>query len=197
MDTLQHVALAAGLAWGSGVRLYAVLFFAGALARMDYLDLPASLSLLAHPAVLGASGLMFCVEFFADKIPGFDSVWDAVHTFIRIPAGALLAALALADQDPALILAAGILGGGIATVTHLTKAGSRALINTSPEPFSNWGASFGEEALLAGGLWAAIMHPLAFLAALAVFIAAALWLAPRLWRGVRYVWERLLVAVRA
>jgi hypothetical protein len=191
MDTLQHVALAAGLAWGSGVRLYAVLFLAGGLSRLGYVELPASLALLAHPAVLGASGLMFCVEFFADKVPGFDSVWDAVHTFIRIPAGALLAALALADQDPALVLAAAILGGAVTSVTHLTKAGSRALINTSPEPFSNWGASFGEEALLAGGLWAAFMHPLAFLVALAVFIVAALLLLPRLLRATRSVWRRL------
>ena len=197
MDMLEHVALAAGLAWGSGLRLYAVLFFAGLLANLGYIELPASLQILTHPAVLGASGFMFCVEFFADKIAGFDTLWDAVHTFIRIPAGALLAGLALADQDPALILAATILGGTLASITHLSKAGGRALINTSPEPFSNWGASFGEEALLAGGLWAALTHPLAFLIGLTLLVLLCLWLLPRLWRGLQYAWQRLRGAARA
>ncbi|HEY5290998.1 MAG TPA: DUF4126 domain-containing protein [Burkholderiales bacterium] len=191
MDTLQSVALAAGLAWGSGIRLYAVLFLAGLMARLGYVELPPSLGLLTHPAVLGASGFMFFIEFFADKVPGFDTLWDAAHTFIRIPAGALLAALALAGQDPALIFAAAILGGTLASAVHLTKAGSRALINTSPEPFSNWTASFGEEVLLLGGLWTAVRYPLAFLAGLAVFLLVALWLLPKIWRGLRVVWRRL------
>jgi len=191
MDTLQSVALAAGLAWGSGIRLYAVLFLAGLMARLGYIELPPELGLLAHPAVLGASGFMFLIEFFADKVPGFDTLWDAAHTFIRIPAGALLAALALADQDPALILAAAILGGALASAAHLTKAGSRALINISPEPFSNWTASFGEEALLLGGLWAAVMYPLVFFAGLTIFLLAALWLLPKIWRGLRVLWGRL------
>jgi len=191
MDTLQSVALAAGLAWGSGIRLYAVLFIAGLMARLGYVELPPGLGLLTHPAVLGASGFMFSIEFFADKVPGLDSLWDAAHTFVRIPAGALLAALALADQDPALVLAAAILGGTLASAVHLTKTGSRALINTSPEPFSNWTASFGEEALLLGGLWAAFTHPLVFLAGLAIFLLVALWLLPKIWRGLRVVWRRL------
>ena len=191
MDTLQSVALAAGLAWGSGIRLYAVLFVAGLMARLGYVELPPGLVLLTHPAVLGASGFMFFIEFFADKIPGFDSLWDAAHTFIRIPAGALLAALALADQDPALVLAAAILGGSLASAVHLTKTGSRALINASPEPFSNWTASFGEEALLLGGLWTAVTHPLVFLAGLAIFLLVVLWLLPKIWRGLRVAWRRL------
>jgi len=191
MDTLQSVALAAGLAWGSGIRLYAVVFLAGLMARLGYVELPPGLALLTHPAVLGASGFMFCIEFFADKVPGFDTLWDLVHTFIRIPAGALLAALALADQDPALILAAAILGGTLTSAVHLAKTGSRALLNTSPEPFSNWSASFGEEALLLGGLWAAFTHPLAFLAGLLLFLLAALWLLPKTWRGLRVAWRRL------
>lgn len=191
MDTLQSIALAAGLAWGSGIRLYAVVFLAGLMARLGYIELPPGLATLTHPAVLAASGFMLCIEFFADKIPGFDTLWDAAHTFIRIPAGALLAALALADQDPALILAAAILGGTLASAVHLTKAGSRALINTSPEPFSNWTASFSEDALLLGGLWAAFMHPLAFLVGLTLFLLAALWLLPKIWRGLRVVWRRL------
>jgi len=195
MDLIQSVALAAGLAWGSGMRLYAVLFLAGLMARLGYVELPPGLALLTHPAVLGASGFMFCIEFFADKVPGFDTLWDAAHTFIRIPAGALLAALALADQDPALIFAAAILGGSLTSAVHFAKAGSRALINTSPEPFSNWTASFGEEALLLGGLWAAFAHPLAFLAGLALFLLAALWLLPKIWRGLRLVWRRLQSAL--
>ncbi len=185
MDTLQSVALAAGLAWGSGIRLYAVLFLAGLMARLGYVELPPDLSLLTHPAVLGASGFMFFIEFFADKLPGVDTLWDAAHTFIRIPAGALLAALALANQDPALVLAAAIVGGTLASAAHLTKAGARALINTSPEPVSNITASFSEEALLGGGLWLAFAHPLAFLAALAVFMLVTLWLLRRLWRWLR------------
>ena len=195
MDTLHSAALAAGLAWGSGIRLYAVLFLAGLMARLGYVALPADLGLLTHPAVLGASGLMLCVEFFADKVPGFDTLWDAAHTFIRIPAGALLAAAALADQDPALVLAAAILGGTLTSAVHLAKAGSRAFINTSPEPFSNWTASFGEDALLLGGLWAAFTHPLAFLAGLALFLLAALWLLPKIWRGLVVLWRRLQAAL--
>ena len=191
METIQSVALAAGLAWGSGIRLYAVLFLAGLMARLGYVELPPGLAVLTHTAVLAASGFMLCIEFFADKMPGFDTLWDAAHTFIRIPAGALLAALALADQDPALVLAAAILGGALTSAVHLTKAGSRALINTSPEPFSNWTASFSEEALFLGGLWAAFMHPLAFLAGLALFLLAALWLLPKIWPGLRVVWRRL------
>ena len=133
---IQSVALAAGLAWGSGIRPYAVnCSLAGLMARLGYVELPPGLGLLTHPAVLGASGFkMFFIEFFADKVPGFDTLWDAAHTFIRIPAGALLAALALADQDPALILAAAILGGTLASAVHLTKAGSRASSTPRPNP---------------------------------------------------------------
>lgn len=195
MDTLESIALAAGLAWGSGIRLYAVLFLAGLMAHLGYVELPPGLDLLTHPAVLAASGFMLFIEFVADKVPGLDTLWDAAHTFIRIPAGALLAALALADQDPALVLAAAILGGTLASAVHLTKAGGRAFINTSPEPFSNWTASFGEEALLLGGLWAAFTHPLVFLAGLALFLLAALWLVPKIWRGLRVVWRRLQAAL--
>ena len=195
METLQSVALAAGLAWGSGIRLYAVLFLAGLMARLGYVALPPGLAPLTHSAVLAASGFMLVIEFFADKVPGLETLWDAAHTFIRIPAGALLAALALADQDPALILAAAILGGTLTSAVHLTKAGGRALINTSPEPVSNWTASFGEDALLLGGLWAAFTHPAVFLSCLALFLLAALWLLPKIWRGLRVVWRRLQSAL--
>lgn len=186
MDTLT-LALITGLGWTSGLRFYAVLFFLGLLHRTGIHVLPGSLEVLAHPWVLGISGLLFATEFFADKIPGVDTLWDAVHTFIRIPGGALLAAAAVAGGDPGLGLAAGLLGGTVAAGAHFTKAGSRALINVSPEPFSNWTASFTEDAVSLGALWMALQHPLLFLGLLVLFVLTALWLLPKLWRGLRRV----------
>lgn len=187
MDVLTATAMAAGLGWASGMRLYAVLFFLGLLQHAGIHVLPQNLQVLAHPTVMAISGFLFLVEFFADKIPGFDTLWDALHTFIRIPAGAVLAAAAVASGDPALGIAAGLLGGVIAAGAHLTKAGSRALINTSPEPFSNWTASFSEDTLALVGLWTALKYPLVFLALLVLFILLALWLLPKLWRGLKRV----------
>ncbi len=186
MDALT-LALITGLGWTSGIRFYATLFFLGVLHRTGIYLLPAQLDILAHPWVLAVSGLLFVTEFFADKIPGVDTLWDAIHTFIRIPGGALLAAAAVAGGDPGLTLAAGLLGGTVAAGAHFTKAGSRALINTSPEPFSNWAASFSEDAASLGGLWLALQYPLLFLGLLLVFVLAALWLLPKLWRGVRRI----------
>jgi hypothetical protein len=128
---------------------------------------------------------MFCVEFFADKVPIFDSAWDLVHTFIRIPAGAALAASVFGDSNAAATLAAAILGGSLAAGSHLAKTGGRALINTSPEPFSNWAASFGEELAVGTLLWLAFTHPLAAIAVVAVLVALMMWLVPRLWRFIR------------
>ena len=127
----------------------------------------------------------------ADKVPGLDSAWDALHTFIRIPAGALLAAGATGDSLTALTVAAGILGGTITAGTHFTKAGGRAVINTSPEPFSNWGASFTEDAVVLSGIWLAFAHPLAFLVLLLLFLLLMAWLLPKVWRGVRSVIRRI------
>jgi hypothetical protein len=191
MDLIQQVAIGAGLAWASGIRLYAVVFLAGLLGYFNVVHLPSGLHLLMNPVVLATSGVMFLLEFFADKIPGFDSIWDAIHTFIRIPAGALLAAATFSDVDPAWMLAAGLIGGTIASGTHLTKAGTRAVINTSPEPFSNWTASFGEEFAVLGGLWAMFLHPVVFLILLAIFLGIAAWLIPKFWRATRAVAERL------
>ncbi len=192
MDALSTLALIAGLGWASGVRLYAVLFFLGILQHAGVIELPPDLRVLAHPAVMVVSGLLFFTEFVADKIPGFDSIWDAVHTFIRIPGGALLAAAAVAQGDPGLALAAALLGGMFAAGAHFAKASGRMLINTSPEPFSNWAASFGEDTLVVAALWSAFQHPLLFLAGLAMFVIAVMLLAPRLIRGVRSV----LAAIR-
>ena len=184
-DTLQLVALAAALGWASGVRLYAVLFIVGGLGYLHWVELPGGLAVLAHPWVLAASGFMFCVEFFADKVPIFDSAWDLVHTFIRIPAGAALAASVFGDSGAAATVAAAILGGSLAAGSHLAKTGARALINTSPEPFSNWAASFGEELAVGTLLSLALTHPIAALTVLAMLVALMVWLVPKLWRFIR------------
>lgn len=191
MDLLAQIGLAAGLAWGSGLRLYAVLLTAGVLGRFGYLDLPPDLVVLGHPLVLAVSAGMFTAEFVADKVPAFDSLWDAVHTFIRVPAGALLAAAALGQMDPVWIAVAAIVGGTITGTVHATKAGSRALLNTSPEPFSNWTASFLEDLLAPAGLWLAISYPALFIALLVAALALAAWLLPRLWRAFRSVLRRM------
>jgi hypothetical protein len=190
-DTLQLVALAAALGFASGVRLYAVLFIVGGLGKLGWLPLPGGLAVLAHPYVLVASGFMFTVEFFADKIPGVDSVWDFVHTFVRIPAGAALAASVFGDASGATTLAAAILGGTLAAGSHFTKSGSRMLINASPEPFSNWAASFGEDLGIGVVLWLAWEHPVAALVVLALLVGAMIWLAPKVWRMIRRLLERL------
>jgi len=146
---------------------------------------------LQNPLVIAAAGLMYFVEFFLDKTPGVDTGWDTISTFIRIPAGAILASSAVGDVTPAMEIAAGILGGGLATVSHGAKAGSRLLINTSPEPFSNWTASITEDLMVIGGLWAALTHPLAFLLLLLVFFALVVWLLPKLYRGIKYLAQKL------
>lgn len=183
------IALVAGLAWASGLRLYLTLFIVGLIAHFQLLALPPALEILGHPWALAASGVMVVAEFLADKLPGFDSVWDVVHTFIRIPAGAILAAAAAGYADPVWVIVAAILGGAIASGTHLAKSGTRALINTSPEPLSNWAASLGEDALLLGGLWLAFKYPFLFLAALLVFLLLIAWLIPKLVRAARDIFR--------
>ncbi|MDJ0741392.1 MAG: DUF4126 domain-containing protein, partial [Gammaproteobacteria bacterium] len=166
MDTIDTIALMLGAAWASGINLYAAILVLGWLGGSGHIDLPPDLQVLSNPMVLLAAGAMYAVEFFADKIPGVDTGWDALHTFVRIPAGALLAAGAAPGLDigQAGELVGLLLGGGVAAATHATKAGSRVLINTSPEPFSNWGASVAEDVSVFAGLWAALNHPLLFLA---------------------------------
>ena len=181
MDMAETIALSAGLAWASGLRLYLVVFLAGALSYFGYLQLPATLSILHNPLVIGTAGIMAFAELIADKIPAFDSLWDSFQTFIRIPAGALLAAFALGDVDPSWMVAAGLIGGTITASTHFAKAGSRLAINTSPEPFSNWLASFGEEGMVLGGLWTMLASPLVFLGLLAAFLLLAGFALFRLW----------------
>ena len=190
-DTWQLIALAGALGWASGVRLYAVLFIVGGLGFLGWIPLPGKLDVLAHPYVLAASGTMFAVEFFADKIPGVDSLWDFVQTFVRIPAGAALAASVFGDAPAAWTLAAAIVGGTLATGSHLAKAGSRMAINTSPEPFSNWAASFGEDLAVGVMLWLAWEHPVAALIVLALLVVLMVWLIRNLWRFIGRLVDRV------
>ena len=190
LDVWQLVALAAALGWASGIKLYAVLFIVGGLGFLHWIDLPGGLTLLAHPWVLAASGFMFFVEFFTDKIPGVDTLWDAVHTFIRIPAGAALAASVFGDSSAAVGIAAAILGGTLAAGSHVAKTGSRAVINTSPEPFSNWAASFGEDLVVGTVLWLAFAYPVAALIVIGLSVLLMLWLIPKVWRFIRALLRR-------
>ena len=186
-DIIHSLSLAMGASWASGINLYATIFILGFSALNGAFVLPPELQVLSNPLVIGAAGFMYCVEFFADKVPGVDTGWDAIHTFIRIPAGALLAAGAMGDMGSAAQISAAILGGGLAAATHATKAGSRVIINTSPEPFTNWGASIAEDLTVFAGLWAALNHPVFFLVALIVFILFSIWFLPKLWRGIKKV----------
>ncbi|BAO29070.1 DUF4126 domain-containing protein [Sulfuritalea hydrogenivorans] len=184
LDLAGLLALAAGLGWASGLRLYTTLFVIGIAGKLGWVVLPDGLRLLEHPWVLGAAGLMLLLEFFADKIPLLDSLWDTVHTFIRIPAGAALAALVFGGQGIEWQAAMAILGGTLAAGTHFTKAGARAMINASPEPFTNLAASFGEDVVVLTGLWLMFAHPWLMLALLLLLAALIVWLLPKLWRGI-------------
>jgi hypothetical protein len=183
----ETIALSMGIAWASGINLYAAIVMLGLLGATGNIDLPPDLLILQNPLVIAAAGFMYLVEFCADKVPGVDTGWDSIHTFIRIPAGAVLAAGAVGDVGAGAELAALIAGGTLAGATHATKAGSRALINTSPEPFSNWTVSIAEDIAVFGGLWVALNHPWVFLGLLVVFILLMIWLLPKIWRGVKTV----------
>ena len=184
LQHLPELALAAALAWGSGLRAYLVVLLVGLAGAAGWMELPAGLRVLQHPLVVGASGFMTFVEFFADKLPWVDSAWDAVHSFIRIPAGAALAAAVFSDAGGAVEVAAALVGGSLAASAHLAKAGSRAIVNTSPEPFSNWVLSLGEDALVPATLWVAFMHPVALLVIVALLVVATLLLARAGWKWI-------------
>lgn len=186
MDALNLVALGLGAAWASGINLYAAVLLLGGLHALGLIPLPPDLEVLSHPAVLVVSGILYVVEFVADKVPGVDSVWDAVHSLIRIPAGALLAAGAIGSYGEGYEVAAVLLAGGaLAATSHAAKASGRVAVNASPEPFSNWALSFFEDLLVLGGLFLALFKPALFLTLLGAFVLAAIWLLPRLWRGLR------------
>lgn len=187
MDTVQYIALSMGIAWASGINLYAAVFMLGYLGSTGNVDLPPDMIVVTDPMVMTAAGLMYCVEFFADKTPGVDTAWDTLHTFIRIPLGAVLAMSAVGEMSPAVELAAFLVGGSLTAVTHATKAGSRVIINTSPEPVSNWFTSLGEDFLVITGMWVALTYPLAFVIFLIIFIMLMAWLLPKIWRGIKRI----------
>ncbi len=176
MDMAQLLALAAALGWASGIRLYAVVFITGMAGWMGWLPLPAGLSALQHPALLAGSGFMLFIEFFADKIPGLDTLWDLVHSVIRVPAGAALAAGVFGADSATMGLMAGLLGGSLAATSYATKATTRAAINTSPEPFSNIAMSLVEDGLVIGMMWLATNYPVTFGVVLTVVLILSIWL---------------------
>jgi hypothetical protein len=190
LDMTQLAALAAALGWASGLRLYAVVFLTGLAGHLGWVPLPSGLALLENPIVLVASGLMLAVEFFADKIPGLDSLWDSVHTFIRIPAGAALAAGVFGGDHQSWALVAALAGGTLAATAHAAKATTRAAANTSPEPFSNVGLSLAGDALVPSMLWLAWEQPLWFFGALALAVVTSVVLIALLFRFLRAVIAR-------
>ena len=191
LDTAQLIAMAGALGWASGIRLYLVVLLTGLAGYFGWVPLPGGLDMLAHPAVLAASGFMVFIEFFADKIPGLDSLWDVVHSVIRIPAGAALAAGVFSADSGAMGLVAALLGGTLAATSFTTKATTRAAINTSPEPFSNIGASLAEDTLVPAGLWLAVAHPFVFIALLVVVLVLSIWLIRLCWRFLRLLFARV------
>ena len=170
LDTSHLLAIAAALGWASGLRLYLVVFLTGMAGTLGWVDLPTGLKLLQHPALLGASGLMLFIEFFADKIPGVDTLWDLIHTVVRIPAGAALAASVFGADQSTWAMVAALLGGTLAATSHVAKATTRAAVNTSPEPFSNVAMSLLGDAAVPTALWLSWTHPVLFFAALAVAV---------------------------
>lgn len=193
METIDTLALTLGVGWAAGINLYAAVFMLGYLGATGHVALPPGLEMLSDPLVMTVAGIMYCVEFFADKTPGVDTGWDMIHTFIRIPAGAILAAGASSGLgvSGAAELAAALAGGTLAAGSHFTKTGSRVLINTSPEPVTNWTASLLEDIVVIGGLWTALHYPIAFIILLALFIIVAAWLLPKIWRALQRLFHKL------
>lgn len=186
LDTSHLFAIAAALGWASGLRLYLVVFLTGIAGFLGWVDLPTGLKVLQHPAMLGGSGLMLFVEFFADKIPGVDTLWDLIHTVVRIPAGAALAASVFGADQSTWAMVAALLGGTLAATSHVAKATTRAALNTSPEPFSNVAMSLLGDAAVPTALWLSWEHPTAFFAALAVAVIVMLgliWVLAKFLRG--------------
>jgi hypothetical protein len=191
LDMPSLLALAAALGWASGFRLYAVVFLVGGLGAIGWMDLPTGLHMLQHPAMLVASGFMLLMEFFADKIPGVDSLWDLVHSVVRIPAGAALAASVFGADNGTMAMVAALMGGTLAASSQAAKTTTRAAINTSPEPFSNMAASLVEDGLVVAAVWLATNHPLVFgvlLTIVVVLMAMVTWV---LFKFLRVVFRRV------
>jgi len=191
LDMPGLLALAAALGWASGFRLYAVVFLVGGMGAAGWIALPPGLAVLQSPVVLVASGFMLLVEFFADKLPWLDSLWDGLHAFIRVPAGALLAAGVFGADNASMAVVAGLLGGTLSATALATKMTARAAANTSPEPFSNWGLSFLEDGLVVAVVWLATQHPLAFGIALVLALLVSALLLVVLFKFLRAVLRRV------
>ena len=196
LDLPQLVAIAAALGWASGLRLYAAVFLTGAAGALGWVELPGGLKVLESPWLLGASGFMLFVEFFVDKIPGLDSVWDAIHTVVRIPAGAALAAAVFGVDEGTWTVMAALLGGTLAATSHVAKATTRAAANTSPEPFSNVALSLLGDSVVPVALWLSWEHPTLFFAVLAVAVVAMLATIWLLWRFLRALAARFAPGYR-
>jgi Domain of unknown function (DUF4126) len=196
MGTIEALSLAMGTAWTSGINLYATVAALGIASQAGMIQLPPDLQVLGHPAVIAIACIMYFIEFFADKVPYVDSGWDALHTFIRVPAGAILAARSLGDMSPALELVAVLAGGSIALAAHGTKAATRLAINASPEPFSNWTASVAEDISVFGSIWLMFNHPVIMMILVLVFLALTVWLVPKIFRFVKRGFQALRARMR-
>jgi hypothetical protein len=185
-----------GTAWTSGINLYATVAALGIANLAQLIQLPPNLQVLSHPAVIGVACTMYVIEFFADKVPYVDSGWDVLHTFIRVPAGAILAARTLGDMNPALELAALLAGGSIALAAHGMKATTRLAINASPEPFSNWAASVAEDLTVLGSIWMIFNHPIVMIILVVSFLTLMVWLLPKLFRLAKRGFQALRNKIR-
>ncbi|HYW72686.1 MAG TPA: DUF4126 domain-containing protein [Pyrinomonadaceae bacterium] len=191
MDFISTLAVSMGASWVSGINLYATVVTLGLLGRFAHLKLPGELDALTNWWVIGVALFMFVIEFIADKIQFVDSIWDVIHTFIRIPAGAILAATAFGDFDKRIQVIALLVGGGLALSSHGTKAATRALINTSPEPFSNIAASLTEDVIAVVGVLLALFAPVLVFVLIGLGLAFSIWLLPRVIRFFRSVTRRV------
>jgi hypothetical protein len=196
MEWLTTLGMAMGSAWLSGINLYATVLTLGLMQRFAGVTLPGSMSAVGSWWVIGVAGALYLVEFFADKIPAVDSAWDAIHTFIRVPAGAILAASAFASFDPMITTIAMLVGGGVALGSHGTKAATRLAANTSPEPVSNIGLSLAEDVITFGSAVLMVFHPVVILVVVIIFLLIAVWIVPKIFRAIRRLFVRLRNFVR-
>jgi len=187
MSFIQTLALAMGSSWVSGINLYAGVATLGLLGRFAHLNLPGELNVLTQWWVIGVASVLYVIEFFADKVPILDSVWDAIHTFIRVPAGAVLAAAAFGDFDKSVQVIAFLVGGGVALSSHGTKAATRAALNTSPEPVSNITASVAEDVVAVGSMSIAPFYPVIVIVIVIIAVIISIILVPRIIKYLRSV----------
>jgi len=191
METLTQLSILLGSSWLSGLNAYATVGFLGLFGRIGWLNLPEGLHSLTHPAVFGIALAFYLVEFVADKVPAFDSIWDSIQTFVRIPAGAVLAYGAVGEVSPELKILSALIGGGMAFSAHAAKSSLRASANVSPEPFSNWALSLGQDVLMGLSIWFMFKHPYLMLSILLVFLILFIWMAPKIFRTFRWMFRKI------